>query len=50
MTQPRSSTLPRDSDVEGQPDVALADFGVENEIARGRCLAEPCREPVQYHR
>lgn len=49
MTQPPSSTLPRESGVEGQPDAALepeSDFGVENEMARDRRLPEPCREPI----
>ena len=48
MTQLRSSMLPTDSGVEGEPDRALeleSDLGVENEIARGRRLADPGREP-----
>jgi hypothetical protein len=48
MTQPRSSTLPTDSGVAGEPDVALElepDFEIGNEIARDR-LPEPCKEPI----
>ena len=40
--------LPTDSGVEGEPDTALeleSDFGVENEIAGGRCQADPGGEP-----